>query len=130
MPPLGKSLYHFRETEVSLLFKQARRVFRYPIFDLLCLPKKLTHGRLLVVISRKLAKAHDRNKLRRQIKAIFYESNLFESNYDCMIIVKKEGLTLSFSELKKYVLTIPHKITRYFERHTEKKSAPVSIDAS
>ncbi|NRB21526.1 ribonuclease P protein component [Candidatus Dependentiae bacterium] len=115
MPNFGKSLYHFSEAEISKLFKAAKRVLRHSAFDVLCAPKKLEHGRLMVVVPRRIAKAHARNKIRRQIKSIFYESNLFEHPYDCMVIIKQEALTLSFDQLTKLVMMIPEKAGKCFE---------------
>jgi len=113
MPRFGKALYHFSNSEVSQLFKTAKRVFRNPALDVICAPQKLSHGRLLVVVPKRIAKAHRRNKIRRQIKAIFYESNLFEYPYDCIVIIKPKGLTLSFDELSSLIKMIPKKAQRH-----------------
>ena len=113
MPRFGKALYHFSNSEVSQLFKSAKRVFRHQALDVICAPQKLSHGRLLVVVPKRIAKAHKRNRIRRQIKSIFYESNLFEYPYDCIVIIKQEGLTLSFDELKKLIAVIPKKAQKY-----------------
>jgi ribonuclease P protein component len=49
--------------------------------------------------------APERNKIRRQIKSIFYEEKLFELSYDYVIIVYKQILRLSFQELKTLLLS-------------------------
>lgn len=79
----------FSSAEVSTLFQTAQRVVRHPILDLLVSPKDQDqHARILVVTPRRIGTAPARNKIRRQLKAIFYEEKLFEQPYDCVVIIK------------------------------------------
>ena len=105
MSHVGKKIYQFSKKEVDEIFKSTRRVFHhYSGFYLVCVPKRHDFGRLLVITPRRTGIAVKRNKIRRQIKAIFYEEALFQkSNHDCLIIVKKKGTLLSFGELKNLV---------------------------
>jgi ribonuclease P protein component len=48
--------------------------------------------------------APERNLLRRQLKAIFYEEKLFERGFECIIILRKEAVPLSFAQLKELLL--------------------------
>lgn len=68
--------------------------------DILNAPRALSHGRILVVTSRKIGNAVKRNRVRRRIKALFYERNLFLSPFDWVVIVKKGGVDLSFKDLE------------------------------
>jgi len=100
MPKISNKLSRFSEQEVAKLFKKAKRVLKHPGLDILCSPTEKDFGRILVITSRKVGKASKRNLIRRRIKAIFYEEELYEKRLDCIVIVKKEGINLSFNELK------------------------------
>lgn len=100
MLKISKEISNFHPKEIARLFRKAKRVLRHPGLDILCAPTKYDFGRILVVTSRKVGKATKRNLIRRRIKALFYEEKLYESRLDCIVIIKKEGITLSFNELK------------------------------
>jgi ribonuclease P protein component len=100
---MGNKLFHFSKQEVSDLFKNAPRVLRVPSFDFLCFPSAHPYGRLLAITPVKLGTAPVRNKIRRQCKAIFYEQQLSDHNLDCLLILKKPALTLSFQELQELI---------------------------
>jgi len=72
-----------------------------PSLTLLVAPKSREVGRILVVTSRKVGNAVKRNRIRRRLKAIFYEEKLYDRGYDCIVIIKKAGIELDFDELKK-----------------------------
>jgi ribonuclease P protein component len=55
--------------------------------------------KLLVVTSRRVGNAPERNRVRRRIKALFHERQPLSHEYDCAVIVKKPALLLTFSEL-------------------------------
>ncbi len=94
----------FTTKEIRLLFKKARRVLKHSGLDVLSAPATLDQGRLLVITSRKVGNAPQRNKIRRRIKAIFHEEQLAKLKQDIIVIVKKEGIKLSFEELKKLLI--------------------------
>lgn len=89
-------------TKITHLFKIAKRILRHPAMDILCAPiaAEQTLGNLIVVTSRRVGNAVTRNKIRRQIKAIFHEQNLLTRGYDCIIITKQTIIKLSFKELE------------------------------
>ena len=108
-----KELFHFSETEVSCFFKQAKKVksvnglkllrcasplagFDHPAFD---------YGKLLVVTPRKAGKAHERNKIRRQIKEIFYTNQLYLRQGYSVVLVYKDAINVSFGQLTDFFLT-------------------------
>ena len=55
--------------------------------------------------SRKVGNAPERNKLRRQIKNIFFENKLYEMNYDWIAILRPTIKELTFDQLKELILT-------------------------
>ena len=97
--PSPRVLSTFSRAEVLQHFKQAHRVLRIPGLTFLCAPQKKEFGRLLVVTPAATGSSPQRNKIRRQLKALFYEQQLFTLGYDCVVLVKKEALTLNFTEL-------------------------------
>lgn len=89
----------FSQQEAATFFRQARRVLRHPAFDILIAPSVHTTPKLLVVTPARIGNAPERNKVRRRIKAFFYEKQPLNVQYDCAIIVKQSGTALSFAEL-------------------------------
>jgi ribonuclease P protein component len=61
-------------------------------------------GKLLIIIPRKTGKAVARNKLRRQIKAIFYEEKLYQKPGTFIVVVYKEAAELSFQEIRSFMI--------------------------
>lgn len=98
-PPSPRVLSSFSRAEVTELFKQAHRVLKTPGLTVLCAPRKKEYGRILIVTAAAVGSAPKRNKIRRQLKALFYEQRFFTQGYDCVFIVRKEALTLSFEQL-------------------------------
>ena len=85
--------------EIAVIFKKARRVIKHPGLDILVMAT--THpGRILVVTSRRVGNAPARNKVRRRLKAIFYEEKLATYGYDCIVIIKPGGTELTFETLR------------------------------
>jgi ribonuclease P protein component len=101
--PASKTV-KFTQHDIKMLFARAKRVLRQPGLDILLAPSALPQGRLLLVTSRFVGNAPERNKIRRRLKAIFHEERLFERQYDCIIIVKKGGISLTFDTLHNHLL--------------------------
>jgi len=108
MPLIARQISTFSEKEVTRLFKKAKRVFKAHTMDILCAPAKHDFGRILVITSGKIGKAHKRNLIRRRLKSIFYEEKLYKNRLDCIVIVKKEGLNLDFKQLKEILYGATH----------------------
>jgi ribonuclease P protein component len=90
----------FSKKELLVFFKTARRIVRHKALDVLAQPKTHAQARLLVVTPRRVGRAVDRNRVRRRLKHIFYEEQLFKNPYDYIIVIKKAALQLSFEQLK------------------------------
>ena len=100
-----KELYRFSKKEVELAFSQALTTNSIPGLKLLqTSTKEISHGKILIVVPKKTGKAHDRNRIKRQIKALFYEEKLYEKPIVSIILVYKQALDLSYSELKTFFL--------------------------
>lgn len=107
---IAKKISKFTQREIDYLFKNARRVFRSELCTILLAPRQAEFGRILIVASRKVGNAPQRNLIRRRIKSIFYEEKLYERNFDCVIIVQKKATDLSFAQLKDLILAVYEKV--------------------
>ena len=106
MPSIARKITQFSKREIDYLFKNARRVLRHSAFIILAAPRQLDFGRILIVASRKVGNAPERNKIRRRIKSIFYEEKLFNTLCDYVIIVHKKAVDVSFDEIKKILVGV------------------------
>jgi ribonuclease P protein component len=97
-------LSYFTRKELNQFFSEARTLLKRPGLTILIMPRTKDIARLLVITPRSIGTAPVRNKIRRQLKAIFYEHQLFQGAFDCVIIVRKELLSLSFDEIEKIVV--------------------------
>ncbi len=101
MPRIAGKITRFTKKEIDKLFATAQRRVKSPALIILLGPRQKDFGRILIIASRKVGNAPERNKVRRRLKSIFYEEKLYEAPYDCIVIVKKEAVILSFKALKK-----------------------------
>ncbi len=100
MGRVARTLSCFAPTEVRTILKRGKRVLKTPTADIIVAPKAQEHGRILVITPRRIGKASKRNKIRRRIKALFFEEKYYERGVDCIAIIKKEGIDTPFDELK------------------------------
>ena len=118
-----KDYFKFNQKEISLIFKYSKikkqidglKLLQLPIEALKKIkPEELSNifekqiesnqGKILIITSRKVGKAHKRNKLRRQIKSIFYEEKLFKKPVISILITYKQALNLTFEQLKEFLV--------------------------
>ena len=114
MPSIARQITRFAKTEVDYLFQHARCIFRNKLFTILSAPAQQSIGRILIITSKKVGNAPQRNKIRRQIKSLFYEEKLYELPYDYAIIVQKQAIELSYSDLKALLLKV---VTQRTDNH-------------
>jgi ribonuclease P protein component len=101
----------FTKREIDYLFSNARRVVRNQFCTILVAKRqKEDFGRVLVVVSRAVGNAPERNLIRRRIKSVFYEEKLFEHNFDCVVIAHKKMVSISFEQLKDMLVSAYQKI--------------------
>jgi ribonuclease P protein component len=99
MPYIAKHLSDFTQKEITAIFRKSSRVYKGPGLDILMAPALKDFGRVLVVTPRKVGTAPERNRIRRRIKALFYEHKLYEYLFDTCIIIKKSGIDYHTNEL-------------------------------
>ena len=101
-----KQLFAFSTREVQFSFSFAAfssgilglRLLRAPLF---CANQ--SYGKLLIIIPKRAGKAHERNKLRRRIKAAFYENKLFEKPITSVLLVYHQAKQLSYEEIEEFL---------------------------
>ncbi|MDP3788515.1 MAG: ribonuclease P protein component [Candidatus Chromulinivorax sp.] len=103
--PSGR-VSRFTRSEIDLLFQTGKAVYKSKEFVILTTPcisfsvGPNKSGRILLITSRKVGNAPERNLLRRRGRAIFYEEKLFELGKHCVIIFKSPAKLLSFDQFK------------------------------
>ena len=95
-----RQLTQFNKKEIDYLFEHARCLYKDAALTLLCAPQQQSFGRALIITPRTIGNAPQRNKIRRQLKAIFYQEKLYEKGVDCAFIIRKPLLKKSFQELR------------------------------
>lgn len=108
MSYIAKQLSAFNKKEVVTLLKKGKRVYKDIGLDIISAPATLTFGRILIITPRKVGNAPARNRIRRRLKALFYQKRLYERLTDVCIIIKKPGITYTSSQLEQllgYVFT-------------------------
>lgn len=109
---IAGKLSKFTKREIEHLFKHARRFIKNSALTILLSPRQQDFSRVLIVTSRKVGNAPQRNLIRRRIKAIFYQEKLFEQFFDCVVISHKDMINLPFDQLKEYLLTAYRKVMK------------------
>lgn len=100
----ARQLTQFTKIEIDNLFKKARRVLSQDGLTVLAGPRQKEFGRILIMASKKIGNAPTRNKLRRQLKSIFYEQKLYEKELDWIILPKPEITQQTFAQLSNLML--------------------------
>ena len=104
-----KHVSRFSKIEIDLLFKTGSAVYKSKEFVILTSPCLLTLSRILLITSRKVGNAPERNLLRRRGRAIFYEQRLFEQKKHCVVIFRAPAKDLTFEQFKTILIKIMHK---------------------
>lgn len=101
-----QKISRFSRKEIDHLFTNGKANYKSKELVILTAPCLLAFGRVLLITSRKVGNAPERNLLRRRSRAIFYEEQLFHCKKDTVIIFKSPAKNLSFEELKALLIKI------------------------
>ena len=105
-----KSAFHamttFGQHEIDELFKATIARYKTQGLDIRLAPKLLPSGRILIVTPRAAGNAPKRNRIRRRLKSLFYENRYYDEPYDWIVMVRKQGIELTFSDLKKILASV------------------------
>ena len=100
MKNVAKQISRFTRSQIDLLFKDGKAVYKSKELVILTAPCLLPSSRILLITSRKVGNAPERNLLRRWGRAIYYEQRLFELPRHCVIIFKAPAKNLTFDQFK------------------------------
>ena len=77
MKHVPKQISRFTRTEIDQLFATSTAVYKSKELVILAAPCSLSFSRILLITSRKVGNAPERNRLRRWGRAVFYEQRLY-----------------------------------------------------
>ena len=103
---LARKYTHFSRNEITDLFAHATRIEINAFWDVLIAPKQRSHARILIVVSRTLGTAPERNLIKRRIKHLFLELGWHELPCDIVLIVKRPAMKLSFDQMRKKLSSV------------------------
>jgi len=109
MARIFRSLSQFTKKDIDQIFKRASAAFKNELITILVAPRQKAFARILIITPRTVGSAPERNKLRRQFKAIFYEQKLYEGSADHVVILKKGAQELSFDTYKNLLISAKKK---------------------
>lgn len=103
---ISRNLSLFNENEVKAAFQNARHRIKVSGLKVFMAPRILEFGRILVVTPKKVGNSPKRNLIRRRLKSIFYENEIYQLPYDWIVLTSKEALSLPFEQLKKIIIDV------------------------
>ncbi len=98
-----RKFFYFSKKELESTHKKTTLLCKEKGLKILqAQPEKIEQdfGKLLIIIPKKSGKAFERNLIKRRLKSIFYEEELFKKPINNIVIVYKSAMQLSFSDLK------------------------------
>ena len=99
-----KDLSRFTKKEINAVFEAAFSVHKDHFITILAArPSIKEYGRILLITPRKSGNAPKRNQIRRQIKSIVREKELFEKKQDTIFIIKSLARKPDFKTLEAIV---------------------------
>lgn len=107
MNTIFTKLFRFEKKEIDQTFHKSTLKGNFKGLKLLKSPiqrDSQPFGKILIIASRKTGKACKRNRIRRQIKAIFYEQSLSKILSNFIILIYKPALDLKFNEIKQFLV--------------------------
>jgi ribonuclease P protein component len=91
--------------EILQALKKATRVCTYPELEIRKVFLDQAPGKILIIIPKKVGNAPLRNKIRRRLKALFFENKLNTLPYNWIFFVKPGINKWSFQQLCDVVLS-------------------------
>lgn len=98
-----KKIFDFTQAEIKTAFEQATLKDKVYGLKLLQAPTTQDFGKILIVIPKKVGSAPVRNKIKRQVKAIFYEERLYENPITSILLVYKAAAKMDFEQIKAFL---------------------------
>lgn len=105
-PPTFAQVTRFNQSHIPHFIKNSSKIFQQKGLLIKRAFAKHPYGRILVIIPNAVGSAPVRNRLRRQIKAIFFEQQLYTAGYDYAVWLFKEGAGFDFSTLQTILVQV------------------------
>lgn len=105
MANIARNITLFKKKEILELIKNSKLISQTPFCDLKRAKSIEPIGKILIIIPKKVGSAPKRNKIKRRIKAIFYQEKLFELPYNFVIFIKPTNQEISFEQLKSLLIS-------------------------
>lgn len=91
----------FTRTEIDQLFAISTAQARTIYYTLLAGPRSKEYARILIVTTKKLGSAVIRNRIRRRVKALFYQDKFYQTaQHDFIFIARRPVVDVPFEQLK------------------------------
>jgi ribonuclease P protein component len=100
MDSLPRKLTSFSKQEIDTLFAHSKLAFKSNGLIIYKAPATHSYGKILLIVPAKSGTAPQRNLIKRRLKSIFYERELYKRGYDLAISVRKEAMELPFTMLQ------------------------------
>lgn len=102
-----------RKSSEFLDIMNEKKFYVCPSFTLYVKARKEDHARIGLSVSKKLGKAHVRNKIKRQVRMMCQEIYDFQEDFDSVILVRPRYLKENYRNNKKLLETLHKKVKIY-----------------
>ncbi|PMP68209.1 MAG: ribonuclease P protein component [Thermodesulfobacterium geofontis] len=110
-----------KDKEFQIVFKEGKKLWINSILLVIYKPNNLGYRRLGIVVSKKIKKATQRNKIKRWIRELFRRNkNWFPENCDIIIVPHPNLLNLKYREFleiaKEKLLSLRKKEPSFYDK--------------
>jgi len=103
---VARRITQFSRSDIIRLMRKGRRIYSVSELDVRVYPAQQDIGRILIIIPKKVGNAPQRNSIRRRLRAVFYEYQVYTYGYDWAWFIKPEGASLSYHEVRHIAVDI------------------------
>lgn len=105
-----KKQFRIKKSEEFQEIMKYKRFYTSPTLTLYVKPKKEEHSRIGLSVGKKMGKAVQRNKVKRQIRMMVQEIFTFNEKYDAIILARPKFNEESYLTNKNYLETLVKKV--------------------
>lgn len=93
-----KKKYRILKNEEFRAILNAKAFFADKSMTLYTKQKELEHARIGISVSKKIGKAHVRNKIKRQIRMMVQNAYTFDEKFDTILLVRNAYLDFNYAQ--------------------------------
>ena len=105
-----KKEFRIKKTHEFAEILNYKKLYTTPTFAIYVKPKKEEHARVGISLGKKLGKAVQRNKIKRQVRMMVQEIYDFSENFDTIILVRVKYKEESYLNNKKLLERLVKKV--------------------